>query len=86
MDPELRLVKSVVLALVTLASVWYLSGSVLTAILFAMVPLIFGVLAVAENIGSSVAALSLVAAVAWASLPQETKAWVKQQANELQHR
>lgn len=86
MDPELRLVKSVVLALVTWASVWYLSGSVLTAILFAMVPLIFGVLAVAENIGSSVAALSLIAAVAWASLPPATKVWVKQQANELQRR
>lgn len=86
MAPELRLIKSVILALMTLASVWYLSGSVLMAILFAMVPLIFGVLAVAENIGSGIAALSLVAAVAWASLPPETKAWVKQQTNELQRR
>lgn len=86
MDPLLRLVKSVVLALVTLASVWYLSGSALTGLLFALVPLIFGMLAIAENIGSGVAALSLVTAVAWASLPPETKVWVKQQAYELQRR
>jgi hypothetical protein len=70
----IRVAKAFVIAVVTLGSVWVISGSVKIGLVVALIPLVLGSLAILSEFAYGLAALSLIAAVALHVVPQE---WVE---------
>ncbi|WP_027171677.1 hypothetical protein [Methylobacterium sp. 10] len=75
-----RFIKPVALAVITFASVYFLTGSSFIALIVSSIPLLLGWLGIMETFAYGMAATVFISAVVWAVVPADMKVLVGHQA------
>lgn len=77
-----RFVKPVALAIICFVAILYLTKSLGTAMVLSLIPLLLGWLGIMESFAYALAAISFLAAVAWAVTPVGVKTIIAEKADE----